>query len=274
MIPRSRGAAITALALAAATHVLALHDFSAGETVHIEGGGSGEVTALGDSFKDYVTGATASAPSAMRQKSVTPAQQQPSVTPISQAEASVPQTTRPAAPNSAAAVAVINPQKPVEPETAKAPELQPTKAAASQPEEVTPPEPVEQKVNQIASKQGNSEKSAQKGSASGKTSKGAATAKETKSKSAVQGNAEASNYAGHVKRKITRVKRKSVNIRGAALVSFRIGDNGDLLSVSITRSSGSERLDQVALAQVRAAAPFQPPPAAARRDYTIEIVGK
>ncbi|MCG7519043.1 TonB family protein [Ruegeria sp. Ofav3-42] len=274
MIPRSRGVAITALTLAAATHVLALHDFSAGETVNIEGGGSGEVAALGDSFKDYVTGATASAPSAAHQLPVTPTQQQPTVTPTSQAEAIVPQTISPTAPNSATAVAVTSPQKPVEPEAATAPEPQPKRAAVSQPEDVTPPEPAQQKVNQIASKKGNSEKSAKKGSASGNTSKGAATAKETKSKSAGQGNAQASNYAGHVKRKITRARRKSVNVRGAALVSFRIGDNGGLLSVSITRSSGSKRLDQVALAQVRAAAPFQPPPAAARRDYTIEIVGK
>ena len=274
MIPRSRGVAIAALVLAGATHVLALHDFSAAEAVLVEGGGAGEVAALGDSFKDYVSGATASTPITAHQPAVTPTQQKSAVRPTVQPQAAVTQAISPAQPSTAATSAVAVQQTPVSAQKTEAvksleqakPETQTAKAVPTE----TPPK----KVNQVASKAGNAEKSAKKGNASGQSSKGAATAQKTKSKAAGQGNAEASNYAGHVKRKITRARRKSVNIRGTAIVSFRIGDNGGLLSVRISRSSGSKRLDQVALAQVRSAAPFQPPPAAARRDYTIKIVGK
>ncbi|WP_170414584.1 TonB family protein [Ruegeria atlantica] len=273
MIPRSRVVAVSTVALAAASHVLALHDFSAGETVHVEGGGSGEVAALGDSFKDYVTGATASTPAVAHKPPVTPTLQQTAISPT-QPQAVVPQPLSPVAPSSAQAAAVTTQQTPETAQKAAAAKAAAKTKIVSQTPAKKSAEQTPQKVDQVASQAGNSEKNAKKGNASGQTSEGAATAKKTKSKSAGQGNAEASNYAGHVKRKITRARRKSVNIRGAALVSFRIGDTGALLSVRVTRSSGSKRLDQVALAQVRAAAPFQPPPATARRDYTIEIVGK
>ncbi|WP_282121490.1 TonB family protein [Ruegeria atlantica] len=270
MIPRSRGVAVAALALAAATHLLALHDFSAGEPVLVEGGGSGEVAALGDAFKDYVTGATASTPATAHQPTVAPTQQQTAVSATSQARASVPGAIKHTVADTKAAVAVTHRQASAEAQEAAPSE---TEAVAKTPA-VKPADPTKQKVDQVASQAGNSEKSARKGNASGKTSKGAATAKKTSSIAAGQGNAEVSNYRGHVMRKITRARRKNVNIRGAVLVSFRIGDNGALVSVTVKRSSGSKRLDQVALSQVRAAAPFQPPPAAARRDYMIEIVGK
>ncbi|MBO9444603.1 TonB family protein [Ruegeria sp. R14_0] len=246
MIPRSRGVALGALAVAASTHVLALQDFSAAEPVQIEGGGAGETAALGEAFRDYVTGSTASAPVTARQQAVTPTSQQVAVRPVEQAQAAPIR----------AAVAVSQP------------------TAVAQTPKARPPEPAPKPRAQVASQAGNSEKSARKGNASGTEQKGAATARKTASTSASQGNAEASNYSGHVKRKITRARRKTVNIRGAAIVRLRIGDNGALLSLDIARSSGSKRLDQVALAQVRAAAPFQPPPPSARRDYTIKIVGK
>ncbi|WP_170465097.1 TonB family protein [Ruegeria arenilitoris] len=246
MIPTSRVVALGALALAASTHVLALHDFSATEPVQIEGGGAGEAAALGEAFRDYVTGSTASAPVTVRQQAVTPTPQQVAVRPVEHAQA---------APIKAANAV-----------------SQPTTVA--QTPKAQRPEPTPKPQAQIASRAGNSDKTARKGNASGTKQKGAATARKTASASAAQGNAEASNYAGHVKRKIARARRKTVNIRGAAMVRFRIGDNGALLSLDIARSSGSKRLDQVALAQVRAAAPFQPPPPSARRDYTIKIVGK
>lgn len=274
MIPRSRAVAVAALALAAATHVLALNDFSARETVLVEGGGSGEVAALGDAFEDYVTGATASAPATAHQPAVTPTQQHAAVSPTSQAQAAISTEIDHTVTNSTAVVPVTRVQKTVDAQKAEPAKVPPKTEVVAHTPDQKPAEPTKQKVDQVASQAGNSEKSAKKGNASGKTSEGAATAKKSTSTAAGQGNAEVSNYRGHVMRKITRARRKNVNIRGAVLVSFRIGDNGALVSVTVKRSSGSKRLDQVALAQVRAAAPFQPPPAAARRDYIIEIVGK
>ena len=71
-----------------------------------------------------------------------------------------------------------------------------------------------------------------------------------------------------------RAKRQRVNIRGAALVRFSIAANGALRAASIVKSSGSAKLDSIALAQVRRAAPFPAPPAGARTTYTVRIKGK
>ena len=48
--------------------------------------------------------------------------------------------------------------------------------------------------------------------------------------------------------------------RGSATVVFSIGMGGTLNNVSIGKSSGNARIDQLALATVRGAAPFPPPP--------------
>ncbi len=58
--------------------------------------------------------------------------------------------------------------------------------------------------------------------------------------------------------------------RGSATVVFAIGGNGALRAVRVGRSSGNTRLDQLALATVRNAAPFPPPPSGAA-SYTIRI---
>ena len=47
---------------------------------------------------------------------------------------------------------------------------------------------------------------------------------------------------------------------GSATVVFSIGAGGALNGVSIGKSSGNARIDQLALATVRGAAPFPPPP--------------
>lgn len=132
----------------------------------------------------------------------------------------------------------------------------------------------EQPKPSLAAKAGNSQQNAKKGTETGAKPKGAANASRATSNSKSGGNAAASNYAGVVKRKIHRARRKSVNVRGAARVTFRIADSGALASISISRSSGSNRLDKVALTQVRSAAPFPKPPAGARRQYSVEIKGK
>lgn len=266
MIPRSRGVAMIAVALAAATHSLALHDFSGPEATQIEGSGTVEVAALGSSFKDFVAGNNAPAPARTRQHAVSPTLTQPKAS----AAHSVPGNTH-------AATAVIDGftvQKPHDPQNPAPVSPQVAATSPADASEAVRPEVERKTPDQTASQKGNSAKTEKKGNASGKKRKGAAQAEKSKQSRSGSGNAEASNYAGLVKRKITRARRKSANIRGSALVAFRIADNGGLFTAGITRSSGSKRLDRIALEQVRAAAPFPPPPAAARRDYTIEIVGQ
>jgi protein TonB len=58
--------------------------------------------------------------------------------------------------------------------------------------------------------------------------------------------------------------------RGSATVVFSIGMGGSLNSVSIGKSSGNARIDQLALATVRGAAPFPPPPSGPA-SFTIRI---
>ena len=59
-------------------------------------------------------------------------------------------------------------------------------------------------------------------------------------------------------------------VRGSATVVFSIGENGGLRGVKVARSSGNDRIDQLALQTVRSAAPYPPPPAGVAT-YTIRI---
>lgn len=58
--------------------------------------------------------------------------------------------------------------------------------------------------------------------------------------------------------------------RGSASVTFGIAANGQLRFVRVSGSSGDSRLDKLAIATVRKAAPFPPPPAGSP-SYTIRI---
>lgn len=58
--------------------------------------------------------------------------------------------------------------------------------------------------------------------------------------------------------------------RGSTTVVFAIGGNGTLRGLKVGRSSGNARIDQLALATVRSAAPFPPPPSGSA-SYTIRI---
>jgi protein TonB len=68
-------------------------------------------------------------------------------------------------------------------------------------------------------------------------------------------------------------KKSIAGERGSTTVTFAIGPAGALRFVRVSQSSGNVRLDQLALATVRNAAPFPPPPVL--RDgtaaYTIRI---
>jgi periplasmic protein TonB len=83
---------------------------------------------------------------------------------------------------------------------------------------------------------------------------------------------DAAGYRGKVWSALARHK-PNAGMRGSATVTFAIGAGGALRFVRVSQSSGNARLDQLALATVRNAAPF-PPPSALKDGtaaYTIRI---
>lgn len=274
MIPRSRRVVVIAVALAIAAHSLTLVGFSSDETVEIEGGGAAKAAALGSTFKDFTAGSSAASVAKTRQMSTTPDQLQPKASHSLQSQVTTPPKLSQVPSEYGVAPQRTIAPNPAKPEKTETPKPQVDVASSPTVNDAKRPEPQEQKGTQVASPKGNAKQSRRKGDATGKTPEGSATAKTSAHAAAEPGNATSSNYAGLIKRKIIRARRKSANIRGAALVAFRIADNGALQTVSIARSSGSKRLDQIALAQVKAAAPFPPPPAGVRRDYSFEIKGQ
>lgn len=76
-------------------------------------------------------------------------------------------------------------------------------------------------------------------------------------------------YASKVWAALARHKPRAGQ-RGSTTVAFSIGENGTLRGVRVGRSSGNSRIDQLALATVRNAAPFPPPPSGAA-SYSIRI---
>ena len=77
-------------------------------------------------------------------------------------------------------------------------------------------------------------------------------------------------YAASVYGALARKKPRSVGASGSVTVSFAIGPSGSLRNALVARSSGKAPLDRAALALIRQAAPFSPPPAS-RQSYTITI---
>ncbi|TNJ44438.1 TonB family protein [Phaeobacter sp. B1627] len=185
---------------------------------------------------------------------------------------SVPEPVEPTPPEEVAPV-----QEPSElaPETSMRPATRP----APEPKREKPPEKVE-KPRKPAEKpavapRGNSTVSARAGTETGDEDQSAAQAASQKpGQSTGAGNAAASNYPGKVLRQISRLRKPKTSVKGTAHVAFAIGPGGALTSVSIARSSGSAELDGLAMQQIRKAAPFPPPPAGARRQYTIGIKGR
>ena len=76
-------------------------------------------------------------------------------------------------------------------------------------------------------------------------------------------------YASSVWSALARHKPRAGQ-NGSTTVVFAIGGNGALRGLKIGRSSGNARIDQLALATVRRAAPFAPPPSGSA-SYTIRI---
>src|SRR5262245_51728358 len=77
-------------------------------------------------------------------------------------------------------------------------------------------------------------------------------------------------YATSVYGALARKKPRSVGASGSVTVSFAIGASGSLRNALVARSSGKATLDRAALAIIRQADPFSPPPGP-RQSYTITI---
>jgi protein TonB len=71
------------------------------------------------------------------------------------------------------------------------------------------------------------------------------------------------SYATKVRAQVARHKPTGRRTRGTAIVSFAITHTGELAFADVSRSSGSQTLDQAALAAVRGSAPFPTPPVGA-----------
>ena len=70
-------------------------------------------------------------------------------------------------------------------------------------------------------------------------------------------------YAADLWAAIARHKPANIRRSGSAAVTFTVGADGNLDAIRISTSSGDDGLDEVALASIRAAVPFTPPPAGA-----------
>ncbi|MCR8546708.1 TonB family protein [Salipiger sp. P9] len=162
--------------------------------------------------------------------------------------------------------------RPIErPETLRKPAPAPAPKAAARPKTQTKTAKAQPKA--APAPRGNADRNAKAGQEQGSQS-----AKATRSgaggKAKQSGNAAASNYPGQVMRKLSRVPRPRMNVRGATVVAFRISGTGGLAGVSVARSSGSSALDSAALKVVQRAAPFPAPPAGAQRSFSVQIKGR
>ncbi|SFJ69606.1 energy transducer TonB family protein [Celeribacter neptunius] len=293
MIASSRLVKIGAGLLAICAHgAFGLAVVSAPPPVRMEGQTGALDARLGTSFADMVAGSLSpQAPTDTALKPLTPAATEPmtaeppetaALTPV---EASLPpehakMPTAPAVvPHAHPTVTPVSAQE-VAPEPAPrhdsaAPSSKITPVTRPAPPE-SPAKPAEKnrpKPKAAPPPAGNAETTARAGQVTGHA---AAKASSTGSGGAKKttGNAAVSNYPGQVMRRLSRVSRPRVSARGAALVSFRLASSGALAGLSIARSSGSAELDRAALDVVQRAAPFPPPPAGARRAFSVEIKGR
>jgi protein TonB len=89
-------------------------------------------------------------------------------------------------------------------------------------------------------------------------------------------SADVAAYSATVVGRINAMKRYPEAAReraphGVAVVNFSIGASGQLTSAAIASSAGDPLLDAEALATVRRASPFPPPPAGAPRNFSAPL---
>jgi len=152
------------------------------------------------------------------------------------------------------------------------PQPKPQQKPAQQPRTKTPSKPQDaQEKPRPAKPAGNAPKTARKGTSEGTAGAKSANANQHKSPGTTAGNAAIDSYKGKVLRKIRRAKGGRVNARGKTLVSLTIAPNGQLATLRIARSSGSKKLDTLALQRVRRAAPFAAPPGGNSLKFSVNV---
>ncbi len=144
-------------------------------------------------------------------------------------------------------------------------------AQAERAEAVQASEPAPKPAPEPKAREGGARQDATRGAATGQQTATGTRQGDGASRAATPGNAAASNYPGLVNRHLSRVRKPSMNRRGAALVSFSITDSGGLGSLSVRRSSGARAMDDAALSVIQRAAPFPRPPTGAQRSFSIQI---
>lgn len=260
--------------------------------IQIEGGAPNQMTMLGNSFADMTEGSiSASIPSHKAE-------------PVEQIETAQPVKT-PQPVTAAAPVIVESRSNPVVPliETPPAPEPEPAKppqtlaALAPVPPEVTvtartpvrvqkatpdtvrpaarPAKPAEPRSSPAPASRKGGEQPAKKGHATGSAAGQAAErSAEDIANYIAAGNAAVANYPGIVMRQIYRARKERAGARGEATVGFKIAASGAVATAHILQSSGSAKIDGIALRHIRRASPFPPPPKGARRNFSVVFVSK
>lgn len=149
----------------------------------------------------------------------------------------------------------------------------PRKPVRAKPAKTKPRKPVTQTVAPKPARPVGAN-AAVRGQASG-TKTGQATQSSQRGKrQSSAGNAAVANYGGKVMRKIQRTRKERAGAKGRALVGFKVSSSGAATSVRILRSSGSAKIDSIAIRHIKRAAPFPRPPKGARRSFSITFVSR
>ncbi len=85
---------------------------------------------------------------------------------------------------------------------------------------------------------------------------------------------EQASWASRVSAHLNRFKRYpsgAQNVTGRPVVRFSLNSSGQVTSASLVRSSGSSILDQEAVATVRRASPFPPPPNGQGASFSVPV---
>lgn len=301
-IPTTGMAAITVVA-SVGLH-LAGFTMSPSSEIRIEGGAPMQMAMLGNSFADMTEGATspvATEEFAEKVDDHTPVKTSPTeaeqpVTPADQAHKPQPQnalhavaknSSNPVVPTLAKTSDMLSPLAPVKPlevlksdspvEVLRAkPETRRPVTRASEPT-VTRPKPTTPRRKQAVAtprKPQGGNQATRKGQADGSTAGTTASTGQGAAKARAAGNAKVSNYPGLVMRKISRIRKQRAGARGKATVGFKISASGAATSVRILRSSGSAKVDRIALRHIQRASPFPRPPKGAQRSFSVVFVSK
>lgn len=287
--PTIWGAGSSALLIAAGLHLAGFVMMPASNAVQMAGGAPMQMARLGNSFADMVEGTmspvttpktTETVDDAERAETPPPEVSQPVTTPQPAQTAAVvaENLITPVVPVLAATPETLAPMTPVAPlETITAaapPKVEPPKPAAKPVVKPRPVKPAAARAKPATPKPQGGAQSTRKGQSDGNTAGKATTGGQGARKARAAGNAAASNYPGLVMRKISRIRKQRAGARGKATVAFKVSSSGAATSVRIIRSSGSSKIDQIALRHIQRASPFPRPPKGARRSFSVVFVSK